>query len=77
MLAALRSGAPEIENVVRSNRKASNHDPREIDNNFIVLLWNFVLCSLFFVLGTLCFVCWSWVLGFGLSSKFKVQSSKY
>ena len=35
MLEALRSCAPERENVVRSSRRLSNHEPREMDNNFI------------------------------------------
>src|SRR5688572_19093085 len=35
MSEALKPCAPDRENVVRSNRNPSNHEPREIESNFI------------------------------------------
>lgn len=65
MLEALRSCAPERENVVRSNRNPSNHEPKEIESNFISY---FVLGALYFVL------CLSWLLK--RRTKYKVPDPK-
>ena len=67
MLEALRSCAPERENVVRSSRRLSNQEPREIESNFMYCV---ELGALYFVLG-------SWVFGLGQDPSTKTQDSYF